>query len=69
MSTDRAYEPEKCDWCDCDLGSRIFHFEGKRYCSWACMGRGAPHEMSKPLFETKPFPPALHRLRAQVSQL
>lgn len=28
-----AYEmPEigKCDWCEADLGLRVFHFEGKR---------------------------------------
>jgi hypothetical protein len=48
---------------------RIFHFEGKRYCSWSCMEAGAPHELGRPLFEAKPFPPALNRLRAHIPQL
>ena len=66
-----AYEPPeagKCDWCDADLRLRIFHFEGKRYCCRGCMETGVSHEVSRPLFETKPFPPALNRLRAQVPQ-
>lgn len=58
----------KCDWCGVELGTRIFHFEGKRYCSWRCMESGAPCEISRPLFETKPLPAALHRLRVQLPQ-
>ncbi|HEX6610213.1 MAG TPA: hypothetical protein VF051_05510 [Hyphomicrobiaceae bacterium] len=68
-----AYEPPlpvaKCDWCDGDIGLRIFHFEGKRYCCRACMDAGVAREVSRPLFEAKPFPAALSRLRAHVPQL
>lgn len=67
-----AYEPPlpvaKCDWCDGDIGLRIFHFEGKRYCCRACMDAGVAREVSRPLFEAKPFPAALSRLRAHVPQ-
>ena len=66
-----AYEPleiGKCDWCEADLGLRVFHFEGKRYCCRDCMDTGASREVGRPLFETKPFPPALSRLRAHVPQ-
>jgi hypothetical protein len=47
----------------------MYHFEGKRYCCRECMDAGAAHEMSRPLFEAKPFPAALSRLRAHVPQL
>jgi hypothetical protein len=55
-----------CDWCDADLGLRIFHFEAKRYCCRGCLDAGVRSEIGRPLFETRPFPPELHRLRAQV---
>jgi hypothetical protein len=32
------------------------------------MESGAPCEISRPLFETKPLPAALHRLRVQLPQ-
>lgn len=68
-----AYEPPlpaaKCDRCDGDIGLRIYHFEGKRYCSRECMNAGAAREMGRPLFEAKPFPTELSRLRAHVPQL
>jgi hypothetical protein len=67
-----AFDPplpaDKCDWCDRDTGLRIFHFEGKRYCSRGCMDAGVSHEIRRPLFEAKPFPLALRRLRAHVPQ-
>jgi hypothetical protein len=69
MRTEQHQRADECDWCGSDLGKRIFQFEGKRYCCWTCMDRGAPYEMSKPLFETGPFPAALHRLRAHVRQI
>ena len=58
-----------CDWCEADLGSRIFHYEAKRYCCRSCLDAGVTFEISRPLFETKPFPPELRRLRAQIPQL
>jgi hypothetical protein len=57
-----------CDWCESDLGTRIFHYEAKRYCCRSCLDAGAAAEVSRPLFETTPFPPALRRLRAHVPQ-
>ena len=58
----------KCDWCKVELGLRIFHFEGKRYCCRGCMNTGASREVSRPLFEARPFPAALSRLRAFIPQ-
>lgn len=55
-----------CDWCDASLSTRIYHFESKRYCSRACLDSGVANEISRPLFEAKPFPPELQRLRAQI---
>lgn len=58
-----------CDWCEAQLASRIFHYEDKRYCCRACLDSGVAMEISRPLFETKPFPHELRRLRAQIPQL
>lgn len=55
-----------CDWCEASLGTRIFHYESKRYCCRACLDAGVAAEVSAPLFETKPFPPELRRLRAHI---
>jgi len=55
-----------CDWCGIQLGNRTFHFEAKRYCCRACLDAGVASEISRPLFETKPFPPELRRLRAHI---
>ncbi|MND09454.1 hypothetical protein D3C83_327860 [compost metagenome] len=41
-------------------------FEAKRYCCRACLDAGVASEISRPLFETKPFPPELRRLRAHI---
>jgi hypothetical protein len=55
-----------CDCCGADFGTRIFHFEAKRYCCRTCLDTGVASEVSRPLFETKPFPHELRRLRAHI---
>ena len=57
-----------CDWCEADLGTRMFRYEAKRYCCRSCLDAGVASEVGRPLFETRPFPPELRRLRAHVPQ-
>jgi hypothetical protein len=43
----------KCDWPGCGqhFFGRVYHFEGKKFCSFRCMEEVARQEISRTLFQ------------------
>lgn len=61
-----AIQHNDCDCCGDHLATRVFRYEGKRYCSAACFEQGTTTQIGRPLFETKPFPPGMAFFRARA---